>query len=136
MDPRTQTEGPSSDFTDKDLSGPGLRVFFRIAEAWELKAKEQMVLLGASSSTLSNWRRDQDVTLRRDTLDRISYVLGIYKALQILLPEPRAADEWIRHPNKSPLFKGKPPLERMLSGGMMDLHVVRQYLDAQRGGWS
>jgi hypothetical protein len=27
-------------------------------------------------------------------------------------------------------------LERMLSGQVADLFVVRQYLDAQRGGWA
>ena len=68
-----------------------------------------------------------------DTLERLSYLLGIYKSLQILLPETQAADAWIRQPNKAPLFGGRSALERMLSGQVADLYVVRQYLDAQRG---
>ena len=136
MRTKAKPASPKSGHTDKDLSGAGLRTFFQIAKAWNLKGSEQAVLLDASTSTLDNWKKDQGVTLRRDTLDRLSYILGIYKALQILLPEPRAADEWIKRPNDSPLFEGRPPLDRMLSGGMMDLHFVRQYLDAQRGGWS
>ena len=72
--------------------------------------------------------------LTRDTLERVSYILGIYKALQILLPDPAAADAWVRKPNTAPLFGGAAALQRMLSGNVADLYVVRQYLDAWRGG--
>ena len=54
--------------------------------------------------------------------------------LQVLLPKPEAADGWIKKPNTAPLFGGKSALDRMLSGQVADLYVVRQYLDAQRGG--
>ena len=63
-------------------------------------------------------------------------VLGIYKALQILLPDGQAADAWIRQPNTAPMFGGRSALDRMMSGQVADLFVVRQYLDAQRGGWA
>ena len=33
----------------KDLTGPALRTFFRIAEVWSLKEQEQMRLLGLES---------------------------------------------------------------------------------------
>jgi hypothetical protein len=119
------------------LSAPALRTFFRIAALWELNVDEQMTLLGVTShSTFFKWKRAQDVTLPKDTLERISYILGIYKALQILLPDERAADAWIRKPNTAPLFGGQSALNRMLSGHVSDLYVVRQYLDAQRGGWA
>ena len=69
------------------LSGPALRTFFRIAEAWELSATEQMTLLGGPPrSTFYKWREGGPVRLPRDVIERISYVLGIYKALQILFP--------------------------------------------------
>ena len=67
-------------------------------------------------------------------LERISYVLGIYKALQILLPETERADAWVTTPNAAPLFGGDSALTRMLGGNVGDLYAVRQYLDAQRGG--
>ncbi len=114
--------------------GAGLRAFVRIAEAWGLTVAEQLRLLGIGSrSTFFKWRREQDPRLPQDTLERLSYLLGIYKSLQILLPDPRAADEWVRKPNNEPLFGGRSALERMLSGQVADLYVVRQYLDAQRG---
>ena len=121
----------------KELSGPALRTFFRIADLWKLTTSEQMALLGITTrSTFYNWKRDTDTTLPKDTLERISYIVGIYKALQIMLPKEEAADEWVKRPNASPLFGGASALSRMLSGQVADLFVVRQYLDAQRGGWA
>ncbi len=96
-----------------------------------------MTLLGVTArSTFFKWKKNADVELSRDTLERISYLLGIYKALQILLPDPHAADAWVRRPNQAPVFGGRSALERMLSGHVADLFVVRRYLDAQRGGWA
>ena len=118
------------------LSAPGLKAFFRIAELWDLTAEDQMKLLGLTSrSTFFNWRRDTNVSLSKDTLERVSYILGIYKALTILLANDKASDAWIKQPNNAPLFGGRSALDRMLSGQVADLFVVRQYLDAQRGGW-
>ncbi len=116
------------------LGGPGLRAFANIAEAWGLTVAEQLTLLGiASRSTFFKWRRESDPRLPQDTLERLSYLLGIYKSLQILLPDAKAADEWVRRPNSEPLFGGGSALDRMLSGQVADLYVVREYLDAQRG---
>ena len=47
---------------------------------------------------------------------------------------PPITDEWVRRPNSAPLFNGQSALQRMLGGQVADLYVVRQYLDAQRGG--
>jgi hypothetical protein len=116
------------------LGGAGLRAFEKIAEAWRLSVADQLILLGiASRSTFFKWRRERNPRLPRDTLERLSYLLGIYKSLQILLPDPRAADEWVRKPNDAAPFGGRPALERLLSGQVADLYVVREYLDAQRG---
>ena len=118
-------------------SGAALRTFHRIATAWSISTKEQMTLLGnPPRSTFYHWKQGENVVLPRDTLERISYIFGIYSALQVLLPKPEAADAWIKKANTAPLFGGRSALERMLSGQVGDLFVVRQYLDAQRGAWS
>lgn len=117
-----------------DLAGAGLRAFFRIADAWRLGVEEQITLLGSPGrSTYFKWKREGAASLPRDVLERISYILGIYKALQILLPDPAAADAWVRRPNAATPFGGRSALERMLSGNVIDLYLVRQYLDAERG---
>ncbi|HEY0342172.1 MAG TPA: antitoxin Xre-like helix-turn-helix domain-containing protein [Steroidobacteraceae bacterium] len=114
--------------------GAGLRAFAQIADLWHLSIADQLALLGITSrSTYHKWRKEPQPKLPRDTLERLSYLLGIYKALQLLLPDTQAADEWIRRPNDAPLFGGRSALERMLSGNVADLFIVRQYLDAQRG---
>ena len=119
---------------EKD-SQPALRTLFRIAKAWGLGNREQRTLLGSPpKSTFYRWRLGENVVLSRDTLERISYLFGIYSALQVLLPGPEAADAWIRKPNTAPIFGGRSALDRMLSGQIGDLYLVRQYLDAQRGG--
>lgn len=116
------------------LSNTALEAFFNLAAEWKLSAKDERTLLGKPpASTFFKWKATREAKLGADTLDRISYLLGIYKALNILLPSRRAADEWIREPNHAPLFNGQSALERMLSGHVVDLADVRRYLDAQRG---
>lgn len=134
--PRRETSDPARLLTHAGrLAGPALRTFFRIADAWQLSGDEARTLLGSPPrSTFYAWKKAGQGQLDRDTLERVSYVLGIYKALQILLPDPVAADAWVRKPNTAPLFAGQPALQRMLSGNVADLYVVRQYLDGWRGG--
>ena len=121
-----------------DMSAAGLRAFFNIARDWGLAIDEQIVLLGSPGrSTFFKWKNaPNSARLSRDTLERLSLLLGIYKALQILLPEPSAADGWIKRPNSAPPFGGASALNRMLAGNVSDLVAVRQYLDAMRGGWA
>lgn len=116
--------------------GPAaLRTFFRIAEAWGLSAEEQRAVLGVpASSTYYKWKKSPPPKLSPDTLERLSYVFGIYKALQILIPEPGLADRWVRSPNGHPIFGGAAPLQRLTTGRMADLYLVRRHLDGERGG--
>ena len=122
----------------REISAAGLRAFFNIARDWGLNTEEQMVLLGTPGrSTFFKWKSaPESADLKRDTLERLSYILGIYKALQVLLPATASADAWVKKPNTAPLFGGKSALERMLGGNVADLLAVRQYLDARRGGWA
>lgn len=118
----------------KNVAGPGLRTVFRIMDAWQLSEATRLRLLGVPRATYYRWKRDPDqARLSHDTVERISYLLGIYKALQILLPKAEAADSWVQRPNTNSLFAGRPPIERMAAGHVADLYVVRQYLDAERG---
>ena len=111
-----------------------LRTFWRLAQAWHLSLNEQLTLLGVGRTTLYQWKQGKVGPLDRHVLERLSYLFGIYAALQILLPVPERANEWIRKPNTAPLLGGQSALSRMLGGQVADLFVVRQYLDAQRGG--
>ena len=128
---------PLSDAERKELSGPGFQAFLKITELWELKTKQQIKLLGLSSrSTFFKWKRDINPDLPLDTLERISYILGIYHAIEFLIPDSNSGISWIKRSNPAPIFGGKSVLDKMLAGTVADLYLVRQYLDSHRLGWS
>lgn len=123
----------SSDLAPRPVDeGAAKRAFFRIMDAWQVADPEARVLLGAPSrSTFYNYKRGEGGPLGADTLERISYVLGIYKALQLLFPNPQQADAWMRKPNQA--FGGRSALDHALGGHVVDLADVRRFLDAVRG---
>jgi len=114
------------------------QAFIRISEKWQLKREQQTVLLGdIPTSTYHLWKgktdKKEELKLPKDTLERISYILGIYKALNILLPSEEAANSWIYKNNSAPLFNCQSALDKMLAGNVVDLADVRRYLDTERG---
>lgn len=119
------------------VSTAALNTFLNIVAAWSLSQTEAMTLLGYDDNTRSTyfkWKREPaSVKLQKEKLERLSYVFGIYKALQVLLPNPNSADAWVKKPNTAPIFNGESALSRMLSGNVADLYVVRRYLDSERG---
>ena len=109
----------------------------QIAKAWSLTVEEQRALLGwPPESTFYKYKAGQTGALSFDTLIRVSLILGIYKDLHILYPEPDLADRWVKLPNSNPLFGGRPALALMMEGGMDGLYQVRRLLDGRRGGWN
>ena len=118
------------------MIGAGLRAFFKIAEVWSVSNAQAMLLLGSPSrSSFQKWKAGdtKGITASRDLATRISYVLGIFKALEIIYQRPEHADRWVTAPNLA--FGGQSALERMLAGNITDLAIVRDYLDHVRGGW-
>ena len=119
----------------RQMSGPAMRTFLNIAEVWGLSTEEQRALLGwPPESTYYKYKTGQVAALPYDMLMRISLVLGIYQALQILYPEPGLADRWVKLPNSNPLFGGEPALTLMTKGGTDGLYQVRRLLDGRRSG--
>jgi hypothetical protein len=125
--------GPKPDAAALGREAVAIRSFFRLAELWGLSMEQARILLGQPSrATLYNWKGGKVRGLPYDTLRRISYLLGIWKALQILYAEPGLADAWLKRPNEG--FGGQSALERMLAGDVADLAAVRAHLDGARGG--
>jgi hypothetical protein len=121
------------------LSGPGLRTFLAIADLWKLAEAQRRLILGLPSrSTYHSWvkaaREHRDITLDVDVLTRLSAVLGIHQALQILFDREADAVAWLRGPHQAPVFGGQPPLALVTSGTQDGLLTVRRFLDAARGG--
>lgn len=115
----------------------GLREMLAIAQKWQLNQEQLSRLLGTAPRSLQRWRKQAEssgrLELSGDTVERMSYLLGIAKALTILLPTPENRLLWLRNANSAPSFNGQAPLARMLQGQVSDLFVVRRHLDAARG---
>jgi len=116
------------------LSRTAVRAFFRLAHAWRLRDESARQLLGGlSNGTFYQLKRGQKKVLDQDKLTRISLLLGIFKALNILYSQ-KLADSWVSLANSNPMFEGDMPLAYMIKGGVPALVRVRQLLDARRGG--
>jgi len=115
--------------TRERLSQSAMDGFFAILAKWQLPVEKAGDLLGGvPRSTLYKWKAAPG-TLRQDELMRISYIVGIYQALHILLPQ-ELADQWVTRPNDHFLFGGRTPLDYMVRAGIPGLQQVRSLLDA------
>jgi hypothetical protein len=120
--------------TRQRLSPAAIKGFLRIMDKWGVKDPDARQLLGGiSSGSYYSWKKQPKRVLDQDTLIRISLLLGIFKALNILYGEA-LADAWITLPNSNPMFRGQSPLAYMIERGQPGMLHLRQLLDARRGG--
>jgi hypothetical protein len=124
----------SSKAVQERLSGAAIPAFLKLAQAWAVRDENARQLLGGiSNGAFYQLKRGEKKTLDQDKLTRISLLLGIFRALNILYSR-KLADAWINLPNSHPMFQGETPLAYMITGGMPAFVRVRQLLDARRGG--
>jgi hypothetical protein len=111
-----------------------IRAVFNLFRLWNVADAQARVLLGQpSASTFYRWKRGDIGAVPSDTVWRLGDLMGIHKALRHLFTEPERGYAWVKRPNAA--FGGQSALDRMLGGAPSDLTAVRDYLDAERGGW-
>jgi len=116
------------------LSPAAIKGLLRIATRWSLRDDDSRNLLGGiSNGSFYALKNESTKTLDADQLTRISLLIGIYKALNILYSR-KLADTWISLPNNNQMFGGDSPLNYMKQGGIPAFLRVRQLLDSRRGG--
>src|SRR5215472_4111217 len=115
------------------LSQSAVDGFFVIVDKWRIPMDRASELLGGMPRSTVYKLKTASGTLRQDELTRISYIVGIYKALHILLPD-ELANRWVTQPNDNPLFRGQTPVDFMVRAGIPGLQQVRSLVDAERGG--
>ena len=116
------------------LSGAAIKGVIRVAARWNLRDEDTRALLGGiSSGSFYGLKGRANKTLDEDQLTRVSLLIGIYKALNILYGQ-KLADAWIALPNANPMFGGDSALNYLKRGGIPAFLRVRQLLDARRGG--
>lgn len=137
--PATRYEpSPLIDFSLKDerdrLSPSAIKAFFKIMTKWNVRDEDARTLLGGvSNGQFYELKKNPDRTLDADTLTRISFLIGIFKALNILY-STKLADAWVQRLNTNPIFGGQTALAYMMKGGVPAMQTVRRLLDARRGG--
>jgi hypothetical protein len=117
------------------ISTPALKGFFKIMAHWEVRDEDARQLLGGvTNGPYYQMKKDPaGRVLDADELLRISYLLGIFKALNTLHSRP-LADQWVNLPNSNRIFHGITPLEYMKKGGAPAMQNVRRLLDARVQG--
>ena len=116
------------------LSGPAIKAFLAIADKWKLRNEDAMALLGgASHGRYYELKKSRRGLLSQDELTRISLLIGIFKALNILFGQS-LANQWVLRPNSNAMFNNAPPLHLLVRGGVPGMIGVRRLLDSRRGG--
>lgn len=137
--PATRYEpSPLIDLNEKSererLSPPAVRTFFNLMDRWQVRDEDARTLLGGiSNGAFYQLKKDPERVLEADRLLRISYLVGIFKALNILYSQA-LADRWVQLENSNRIFAGRTPLAYMIKGGAPAMQTVRRLLDARRGG--
>lgn len=130
----TPNEEPPTGSVTQAEAAAMIRAVFNLFRLWNVSDVQARVLLGQpSASTFYRWKRGEVGAVPSDTVWRLGDLMGIHKALRHLFTEPERGYAWVKRPNAA--FGGKSALDRMLAGAPSDLTAVRDYLDAERGGW-
>ena len=116
------------------LSPAAIKALVKIVDAWSVTQEQARELIGGvSHGKYHEWKRGKASTLKQDELTRVSLLLGIYRALNILYSKSLAS-AWVKLHNTNPLLTGDTPLDYMIRGGVPAMLTIRRVLDARRGG--
>lgn len=116
------------------LSAGAVTAFFNIMDIWKVRDEDARALLGGmSNGAFYALKKTQGKALDEDRLRRISYLIGIFKALNILHSQD-LADRWMQLPNSNRIFNGSTALAYLVQGGLPAFQTLRRLLDARRGG--
>jgi uncharacterized protein (DUF2384 family) len=130
---RIEPQTFSAESDRERLSEVAIKAFLALAKSWKLSNAEASGLLGVSASSLDRIKRGYRPTPSQDQMTRVSALVGIYKGLHLLFSDS-TADDWVRRPNRGPLFDRETPIQAMIEGGIPRMLDVRRYIDAVRGG--
>lgn len=123
----------NKEYSQEHIAQAGLQAFNNIADKWNLSEYERCSLLGLSSESAAAILQENisSSSLDENVLQRISYLLGIYKALHQLLPSADAANNWVHQVNSAPIFNGNSALNHLVTGDLTDFAALRNYLNAE-----
>ena len=121
-------EGPSP-AVPANKAAVALKGFRYIMAQWGCTEAEQKQLLGLSHAEFDELSADKSAEMSGQVLERISYLMGIARALDTLYPSDDRAAERIRKPTTEEPFCGLSPLAFMLADPQEGLKLTRRYFD-------
>ena len=141
---QVQVPGASSQGTHDGLTprhaAAGLRWLFDRYRRWGLNMSDLATLLGGlSTRRLYDWKRHvetkDEIEIPRDTLERISLLLGIHKALTLITPDGHEDEAYSMFQRPLDLFglQGRSVRDFLLEDGSIGaMYFVRRSLDGMR----
>lgn len=82
------------------------RIFQSLARAWSLSEAKQMALLGFDDAgELRDLMGAPSEDVPIEIIERVTILLDIFRAINILLPVQERPDGWIRSSNDGPMFR-------------------------------
>lgn len=121
---------------DKTTSATGLRTAVAILDKWGATGEQGEAILRVSHSTYARAKRKDglaSISLDRDQLTRVSFVLNIHAALRTIFDNPDNLYGFMRMPNDNAFFLGRSPLEVMGSGDIVAVYETFRRIDVLRG---
>ena len=110
-----------------------LKGFFGICSEWDCSEEEIRLLLGGVlKRTLDDYLKLPHLMLSPEMLERISYILGIYKSLRAMYPNDERASRRMRLSTSEPPFSGLSAIEFMTSGSIQHLKQTRRYFESKK----
>lgn len=98
-----------------------LNIALKILDKWQCSDREKAKLLAQDCDS-----KDSDVS--EHTLERISYILRIHKALRQTFGSDETIYNWVRKPNNHPTLSGASAMDYMLSGNELALSKIAKLI--------
>ncbi|GGW82201.1 antitoxin Xre-like helix-turn-helix domain-containing protein [Alteromonas halophila] len=123
----------AAEFAQSDAASQSLHVAVNVLGKWKATREQMATILGISPASIARAKKKELVSLSRDQLERVSYVLNIHAALRTVFDNPENVYGFVHKKNHNPFFNGATPFELMLKGSVANLYEVFKRVDALRG---
>jgi len=123
-------ENPLSEYRFEEVSKVAISTYVNIMQQWEVSSEDQLSLLGLNVGlSVEKLKGPHFSFMTQEVLERISFVLKIYKYLQMLFPKGEQSNAWIKKSNDA--FGGETALSVILTDKNDGLLKVTEYLSSQ-----
>ncbi|MCY4149022.1 MAG: MbcA/ParS/Xre antitoxin family protein [Gammaproteobacteria bacterium] len=119
--------------SSRRLTGP-VQFILGLLDCWKLEKKDAVYLLGfdeTQSTCISEVFKGNEQLLGWDAKDRLSHLFAIRESLHYFFRDLETENDWLREPQ--PLLDGQIPMDLLLKGSIVDILLVREYIESMVG---